>query len=299
MVKRKYLLLCVAVFSACGKIDPLGLIAPTSADVESRVRESLSINRARKPIELFAKADDYNVYVCSDMHVEEESDNFERFLRSMRNDGDAVMGLLLGDLINQKGSMRIVDKMIDSVLPYEESVPVMTIVGNHDLFFGQWDDYKHYFGSSTYFFVVHTPHYNDLYIMLDSGSGCHGKKQMDWLKQLLNYRNEYRHCVVCSHVNVFRSDLSQFVSGNLPLEETYQLLNLLTESKVELYLQGHDHFREEVVYNGVRYVVLDCLMTGAENASWMRLHIGENLSFDFVDAKEIVCGDNFSKVIWQ
>ena len=205
----------------------------------------------------------------------------------MRNDENVVVGLLLGDLINQKGSMRIVAEMIDGMQTCGELMPMMTVVGNHDLFFGQWEDYKRYFGSSTYSFVVYTPNYKDLYIMLDSGGGCHGKKQMDWLRQLLKHRNEYRHCVVCSHVNIFRTDLSQFVSGNLPLEETYQLLNLLTESKVELYLQGHDHFREEVVYNGVRYVVLDCLKDGMENASWMSLHIGEGLTFDFVEAGEI------------
>ncbi|MBQ9864312.1 MAG: metallophosphoesterase [Bacteroidales bacterium] len=284
MVRYKYLLSLLVVFAGCSKIDPVGLIAPTSADVESRVSESLSINRDRGPIELFSETDDYNVHVCSDIHVEECSASFEQFLRCLRHDENVVAGLLLGDLINQKGSVRIVAEIIENTLSHEEQVPVMTIVGNHDLFFGQWEDYKQYFGSSTYFFVVRTPHYRDLYVMLDSGGGCHGKKQMDWLRQLLKHRNEYRHCVVCSHVNIFRTDLSQFVSGNLPLEETYQLLNLLTENNVELYLQGHDHFREEVGYNGVRYVVLDCLRDGVENASWIRLHVGEDLSFDFVEA---------------
>ena len=40
MVRYKYLLSLLVVFAGCSKIDPVGLIAPTSADVESRVSES-------------------------------------------------------------------------------------------------------------------------------------------------------------------------------------------------------------------------------------------------------------------
>ena len=171
----------------------------------------------------------------------------------------------------------------DSTSATAGCAPVMAIVGNHDLFFGQWEDYKRYFGSSTYCFTVATPNYRDLYVMLDSGGGCHGRRQIEWLREVLKHRGQYRYCVVCSHVNLFRTDLSQFISGNLPLEETYDLMRLLSDSHVDLYMQGHDHHREELAYEGVHYVSLDCLKDNADNASWLMLQAGNRLTWDYME----------------
>ncbi|MBQ8703495.1 MAG: metallophosphoesterase [Bacteroidales bacterium] len=230
---------------------------------------------------LTAPANGYRMYICTDIHTDEYPHRFEAFVRSMRSDGQAVGGLLLGDIANRKGSLGIAAAVADTTAATGNGAPLMAIVGNHDLFFGQWDDFKRYFGSSTYCFTVSTPGFSDLYIMLDSGGGCHGRRQMDWLKTLLRRRGDYRHCVVCTHVNLFRTDLSQFVSGNLPLEETYQLMELLSENGVSLVLQGHDHHREDVVFGGVRYLTLDCLKDGTDNASYLVLEVGDRLLCDF------------------
>ncbi|MBR4773066.1 MAG: hypothetical protein IK010_01390, partial [Bacteroidales bacterium] len=77
------------------------------------------------------------------------------------------------------------------------------------------------------------------------------------------------------------TDMSQFMSGNLPLEETYELMDLLAANNVELYLQGHDHHRKETLYGGVRYITLDCLKDDGGYGSSMTISVGSALGWQF------------------
>lgn len=285
MVKKIVVIVAVALLAVgCERLDLTGMVKPASADVESRVEESLAINRQNAPRVVMVATDDYRVYACADIHCTDSSHNLNTFLRHLRGDGQAAAGLLIGDLVDRKGAMATVavaTQYTPAVHTY--NTPVAAVVGNHDLFFGQWDDFKSYFGSSTYSLTVVTPNYRDLFLMLDSGGGCHGCTQMDWLRNELKYRSEYRHVVVCTHVNLLRTDLSQFVSGNLPLEETYELLDLLASHNVELCLQGHDHHRDVSRYGGVEYLTIDCLKDGTENASYLLLDVAATVGWRFVD----------------
>ena len=285
MVKRLIIITAVALLAGgCNKYDLSGLLVPTSADVESRVKESLAINEQTGPRVVSVATDNYRVYACTDIHCGDSSHNYKAFVRQLRSDGQAAMGLILGDIADQNGAIPTVAAATQyDPAVHTYNVPVAAIAGNHDLFFGQWDDFKRCFGSSTYTLTVVTPNYRDLFIMLDSGGGCHGRTQMDWLRNALKERNNYRHVVVCTHVNILRTDLSQFVSGNLPLEETYELLDLLASHDVQLCLQGHDHHRDVSRYGSAEYLTLDCLRDGSENASYLVADISSSVGWRFVD----------------
>lgn len=285
MVKKAPIFLtALLLLSACTKLDISGLIVPASEEANLRVRQSLGMALKSCPSNINAPADNYRLYVCSDVHTEQYPQRFSEFLHRQRNDSTALFALQLGDLSNQQGALFTAAKMMlyDSIRDRYDT-PVYSIAGNHDLFFDQWEDYKQCFGPSTYAFTVTTPHYRDLYIMLDSGGGCHGKTQMDWLRNVLSNRNRYRHCIVSSHVNIFRTDMSQFMSGNLPLEETYELMDLLASNHVNLYLQGHDHHRCETYYGGVHYITLDCLKDQADYVSYLIIDAGDGLAWNFHD----------------
>ncbi len=279
MVKKMMISLwAVVLLTGCEKLDLTGLVAPASAEADQRVHESLDIN-AREGVRNFnVSADTYRFYACADVHTEVYPYRYAEVLRRQEADSAALFGLLLGDISNRKGAIHSIADVVAGF-----SKPVMALVGNHDLFFDQWGDFKNRFGSSTYYFTVTTPHYRDLYIMLDSGGGCHGQTQMKWLRDVLKDREKYRHCVVCSHVNIFRTDLSQFVSGNLPLEETYELMDLLSANHVDLYLQGHDHHRKETVYGGVRYMILDCLKDAASYVSYFVFDVSDGFGLTVHD----------------
>lgn len=284
MVKKIVLMAAVALLAAsCDKLDLAGLLMPASADVESRVKESLALNDESGPRVVSVASDSYRVYACADVHWLDDSRHLAAFVDSLRSDSLAAVGLLIGDLAGRRGAMPAVAAALrrdPAVHPYAQ--PLAAVVGNHDLYFGQWEDFKECFGSSTYALTVVTPNHRNLFLMLDSGGGCHGRTQMDWLRGQLAHRAEYRHVVVCTHVNLLRTDLSQFVSGNLPLEETYELLDLLAANGVSLCLQGHDHHRDVSRYDGVEHLTLDCLEDGASNASFLVVDIAERVNWRFI-----------------
>lgn len=285
MVKRLFFLMTASLLlTGCNKLDLTGLLFPTSGETDQRVQQSLKMKHKGVPQNITLSTDNYRIYVCSDIHTTDHQDRFSEFMRRYRADSTCALALNLGDISNQKGAMMTAAD-IAAFNPQRDlyDTPIYSIAGNHDLFFGQWTDYKNCFGSSTYTFTVTTPHYRDLYVMLDSGGGCHGKTQMEWLHNTLKNRDQYRHCIICSHVNVFRNDMSQFMSGNLPLEETYELMDLLATRHVDAYLQGHDHHRSETYYGGVRYITLDCLKDDVEYVSYLVGEVGDGVAWQFHD----------------
>lgn len=285
MVRRMMICLSTLMLLAgCTKLDLTGLVAPASAEADHRVKESLEINDRVGVRNINWPSDYYSIYVCGDIHTEVYPHRFAEMVRRQRNDSTAAFGCLLGDIYNSRADLPVAAEVMRHD-PQRDAynTPVFPIVGNHDLFNNMWDDFKIHYGSSTYYFTVTTPNYRDLYIMLDSGGGCHGQRQMKWLHEVLDTRDQYRHCIICSHVNIFRTDQSQTVSGNLPLEETYELMDLMAKHKVELYLQGHDHHRKETLYGGVHYITLDCLKDVADYASYMVVEVADGLAWNFHD----------------
>lgn len=277
----------ILLLPSCQKIDLKGLFFPASCSVEKRIAESLDINRKKGDIILSLQSDSYRFYVSGDVHTTDYPHRFDNLMRIQRNDSAAAFGIMVGDLVTTRGAMPILAE-VEKYNPSTDkfNTPTFFIVGNHDLFFNQWEDFKRLFGSSTYCFTVVTPHYKDLYIMLDSGGGCHGKSQMQWLRDQLLDRDKYRHCVVCTHVNLFRTDLSQVVSGGLPLEEVYEMVDIMTDSHVNLVLQGHDHHRKETkLSSGVTYLTLDCLKDESKNASYLIVDASSRLEYQFIDVR--------------
>ena len=117
----------------------------------------------------------------------------------------------------------------------------------------------------------------DLFISLDTATGTLGNKQTRWLKSFLSEnRQEYRHCIILTHVNIFYTDNSQTTSGNLPIEETYALIDLLGRHNVSLVLQGHDHYREDLTYNNVRYVVLGAIKDGTDRPEYLKISVAQD-----------------------
>lgn len=93
---------------------------------------------------------------------------------------------------------------------------------------------------------------------------------MSWLgKFLAEQRDKYRHCVVLTHTNLFYTDNSQTGSGNMALEETAALTELFSRHKVTLCLQGHDHYREELMLGGVQYTIIGTISDSAKQAEYL------------------------------
>lgn len=277
MVKRLILAALLAV--SCGRLEIQNILFPLVPDVNDRVEASFKWNENHPPVTLSAPAD-YRFYAGSDIHiVDERPVFFERMTSTCAEDPAAAFYLCLGDLLFGKEHMDwIADIMASS------TAPGFILVGNHDLLFGLWDTWKATFHSSTYYFFVDTPAGKDLYIMLDSASGTLGEKQAKWLEGVLaDVRPSCRHCVVSVHTNIFRTDATQFPSTNFTREETWFLLDLMTRSKVDMMIAGHDHVRDVSFFNGVTYITLDSLKDDSPSASYMTVDVGDGLEYKFVE----------------
>jgi hypothetical protein len=157
------------------------------------------------------------------------------------------------------------------------------MVGNHDLWFNGWNQFYSRFGSSTYIFTIETPAAKDLFICLDTGSGTLGKKQMDWLKEILQTsRNEYRYCILFTHNNMFRN---RHTSSTNPLvEELHVLIELFTIHKVDMIITAHDHIKYEEKFGNTIYITMDALEDGLDYSGYFKLNmIDGNIDYEFIN----------------
>lgn len=283
MVRINSILALALLLFSCERYDVAGVISSPSKTVDARFEQSMEWNNQHAEIVLSVPTDDYCFYVASDVHVSESVEHLTTFLTLERNDNTAYFSLILGDMVDKKG----VFDLFGSSLTYNSDTQtrndtLFTVVGNHDLYFNQWNDYASYFATSTYKFVVETPHYKDVYFALDSGSATLGQKQLQWLKeQLFESRNTYRKRIVFTHTNFFKNDCSQLFSGNYSESELFELTDLFAQNNVDLVLTGHTHVFSESVYKNVRYLTVGALAESENILSYLVVHCGESVTYIF------------------
>lgn len=287
-----YIILLGIVLVGCkpedNRADVFGMIRGASVPVNQRFEQSINYNEQHHPIVRYALAETYHLALCADTHIDTNRTNFETFIKDYHADILCPIAIHLGDWIDAQGHW---DYALGALQCSQAGLLKITgdtlfgVVGNHDLFFGQWDAYQARLHSSVYRFVVRTPlGQEDLYIVLDSGEGTLGSLQTAWLKKTLQEaeQQDYRHIIVCSHTHLFKTDLSQGLTSNFALEESYALLRLLAEYQVDLYLCGHDHHTEECTFDGVRHIVVGALQAKQRPSVYMKMSIGQDIQYQVI-----------------
>ncbi len=278
--------LCVAVLSSCD-IDWTGFVAPPSDTANQRFEQSLAWNETHGYTQLSVPTDDYKFYVGTDIHTEATADNLTAMITAMRNDNKAHFALLLGDLVHGKGNYPTFIKALEfNAATQAQNDTVFATLGNHDLYFDQWKEYEKYWHTATYYFVVNTPNFSDLFISLDTGSGTLGDKQLAWLKNILQTQGKNRrHIVVYTHTNLFKTDNTGFPTSNMAIEETFEITSILQQYSVDLHLSGHNHFRHDTRYRDVRYITIDALKDENPNPFYMTASVSDEISCEFISPK--------------
>ena len=286
MVRKPVILVALAtlLLAGCDELDIAGMFSTKCTNVRERFQQSMDYNSQHGYPTVALPRDDYRVYVCSDIHADGQARNLAEMIRRCNGDTLSRFYLLLGDLVNTTDDYSIFPSLLPLTPgshPGEDTV--FTIPGNHDNYFDRWPLWLDMFHRSVFYITAQTPHYRDLYIMLDICSGTVGSSQLEWLREVLEeVRPSCRHCVVCMHNNIFRTDHSQMPSSNLPLEETYALLRLFADSHVDLCLQGHDHYRSVETFEDVTYIDLDDIKDDSPHASYLTLDMGTDAEYAFV-----------------
>ncbi len=293
-MKLKYIALIVlaaVAWTGCDRLDVKGMFFSSGTHTEDRVAEWLAWNEEHPATVLTGVPDEYCVYVTSDIHITDEAPRVEAFLNAEYADPRAVFSIVGGDIANVRGEapFRVMDSLLHLPHPHYHSPrpaedTCFVIIGNHDIYFDCQEYYKKYFHTSTYTVTVQTVGgAQDLFVFLDSGNATHGRRQLAWLKEVLGRRGEYRNVVVCTHTCLFRTsyNYSTTPAANLPEDECYELLDLMQESRVNLFLMGHFHHKEQHTVGDVEYVMTDNLNEEKEVPNYLVVTCGERVSYEY------------------
>ncbi len=268
---------------SCDRLDVKGMFFSSGTHTEDRVAQWLAWNEQHPATVIADAPDSYNIYVCSDIHLEGNTDRVERFLRAEGDDPAGLFSIVNGDIANEPGPRPF--RQLDSLLRTPSAADTcFTAIGNHDIYFDCQQYYQQYFHTSTYTVAVKTlGGATDLFIFLDSGNATHGRRQLQWLRELLQHRDEYRHVVVATHTCLFRTsyNYSTTPAANLPEEEYYQLVDLMSRHQVSLFLMGHFHHKEEHTLGGVPYVMTDNLNETKDTPSYLVVTCADQVSYHY------------------
>ncbi len=260
------LLLIPFSFTSCEDLDVSGMFRSYDP-VNERFEQSMEWNASHPFMEISVPADDYNILSMGDSHVG-STKNLDTFFSDAKTKNSAAV-VMVGDLTTGHAEDY---EVFQQHVPDPDFLPQFFIVGNHDLYFNGWKQFYSRFGSSTYTFAVKTNVDSDLFICLDTGGGTLGKKQLDWLKDVLkNARPDYRNCIIFTHNNFFRYRHTS--STNPQMEEVRILIDLFTKNNVEMVVMAHDHIHDVQLYGNTTYITMDALKDDLENQGYLQINV--------------------------
>ena len=273
-------------FSSCNRLDIAGMVINRS-DTEKRVADWLDYDNQNGMPVLNDVPDEYCFYSCSDIHLNDSNSRFVQYITTERNDPQAAFSIIAGDLANESGEKPFI--LADSAMMFDPTIqadndPCFPIIGNHDVYYDCADFYKQHFHTSTYTVTVNTVGgFKDLFIFLDSGNGTHGGRQLDWLEEQLSHRTDYRYCFVISHNWLFRTTYNYTTTpaANLPEDEQYAFMDLMSYNAVDMVVMGHFHYRDTKTFGGVKYVMTDNLNEGKEEPSYLVVSCADKVTYEY------------------
>jgi predicted phosphodiesterase len=243
------LVLCLFV-SACSN-DLFGLFAST--DLDKRLEEKKALKFVKSPLDRdgLDLTLPFSFIVVSDTHIEGSNAHGLEKLGSMIT-GDDKFVVVTGD-ITQSGKREEVQRFLDiaQLLP----VPCYPVIGNHDIFFGNWPVWKELIGATRYR-IDHTanPSYGVRLFILDTANAYFGASQLDWLERELAI-NPVNHTFVFTHANVFvksPADQEQLTH----VRERARFVHML-KGRSDAVFMGHVHRRIIDEAGGVKHITLE------------------------------------------
>ena len=287
-------ILFLLLLSCNPNYDLAGFLNGTSPKVSTRFEQSIAYNDSVGVPAVVVPSADYRVYVCTDSHIDSIPTNLTTFVQAAAADTLCPLLLHLGDLVNAQGH---IPYAVSLLTPNQSPLTTFLALGNHDIYFNQWDEWRSYFGTSVYWFYTMLPDSTvlDRFICLDSAEGTIGTAQLQWLRELLTENGSqpatlnahpstspFRHTIIFTHTHLFRRDHSQQHTSNYAIEETYELTSLLEQGGVDMYWCGHDHSREITDYAGFTSIVVDALEDHYPPAFYMVATLSDQINYRFI-----------------
>jgi predicted phosphodiesterase len=250
MVKRLRLFLfiiAVSFITACN-VDMAGSITSTDLDERLKEKDNLKFLQENGWTELSLDSE-YSFIVVSDIHIEDgNAYGFERLKDVIDADEKIQFVVVCGD-VTQYGSAGDIGKFIEIILSF--GVPCYTVIGNHDIYFGNWSVWKEKIGSTRYR-VNDTTGVATIFV-LDTANAFYGRNQLDWLEGEL--KNARGRVFVFTHSNLFFNyplDIPQTTD----IRERARVVSIL-RNKCDSMFMGHTHRRNITETGNVHYITIE------------------------------------------
>ncbi len=250
--------------------DPKGLVS--SGDVDKRFEDSSTMPK-KEDVLLEAGEDGFSFIVISDPHVYHGDASKLAALKD-KLDQDKSKGindkflLACGD-ISQRGDVEDFQAFKDAL--EEDDFPVYTAIGNHDLYFDGWHNYREILGKSCYTFKAGQV----LFVCFDSANGTLGRKQKNWLEGVLKTKTESL-VVVFTHFEFFSPNTTT-IQQYTDIEEVAFLVNLFGKTGVDYVFMGHSHEYYDKNIDGTHYVNVSGFVDDRE---YLRVKVDETISYE-------------------
>jgi 3',5'-cyclic AMP phosphodiesterase CpdA len=238
----------VFLLSSCSDNDMLGLFYSTGIQERFPSKDIFHyLDNSDLQIDL---NENYSFLVLSDVHISDKGVNgLEQIAEKAAENGDSFI-VITGDL-TQSGTQKEMDMFIQTAKSFP--IPCYPVIGNHDIFFGNWKVWKKMIGTSIYRVDA-----NDTTLfMLDSANASFGNDQLDWLESQL--KTAGKNTFVFTHTNLFTNSGGEFQQF-ADYRERARFMSLLNGKCTALF-SGHSHEYVNLQIGGVRYITLDGLLS--------------------------------------
>jgi len=233
-------------------VDLAGLFASTDLDERLKEKDNFKFLSSLPPLTL---EEDYSFIVITDIHMEKENTyGLEKIKSIIETNTEIKFAVLCGDL-TQTGAEQELKKILEIInsLP----IPVYPVIGNHDIFFGNWSVWKDLIGSTCY--RVNTD--SATLFILDSANAFLGKQQIDWLENELKSahgKTDGNRVFVFSHANLFVGYPNS--QQHADTRERARIISLLS-GKCDIMFTGHSHERLIREAGGVLHISIEDFTT--------------------------------------
>jgi predicted phosphodiesterase len=266
--KTVFLFTLLGIFflgSGC-TVDFFGLFA--SSELEERLESKNVFHFLADPDRNLPLGAEYSFVTLTDTHIDAGNAHGLEKLKDRIEPGDKFV-VVTGD-ITQNGRRGDVEKFI--AIAKSLGIPCYPVIGNHDIYFGNFPNWRDLIGSTSY----RIDHSNTTLFILDSANASFGAPQINWLRDELGSAKD--RVFVFTHANLFVEtplDVQQLTETR----ERARLLSIL-KGRVDAVFMGHLHKRLIREAGGVKYIVTEDFR---DNGTYCRVYVsGSGIRCEFL-----------------
>ena len=239
-----FLLVCQLFISGC-RNDLLGYFR--SNDLNERLKEKNNFRYLLPEDMALTLGTEYSFIVVSDTHIENgKAGELEALRDRIIADSGVKFVVITGD-ITQNGDRKDIRKALEIASSLRSSgKPCYPVVGNHDVFFDNWRNWKELIGSTRYRINGEAA----TLFMLDSANAFFGKAQLDWLEKELKTANG--RVFVFTHTNFISKGPVNMLQLT-DFRERARVFSILSGS-CDIMFMGHLHKESVTKVGGVLYL---------------------------------------------